>query len=152
MNQDKCNCEEMSCTKDCGKSHTHKVFWCEKCHPERYDNQDKLREKEKFISKIFGLFHQPLVGGVPYEIVETEVDRFLSERDSLDEKKIRAEAEFDVERKYEKALGAMLFMHVGDGGELNISDADLMQDLVVFQKRDERTNNWKFKVMKNTKL
>ena len=35
-NKSKCNCEEISCKNNCEKNHTHKTFWCEKCHPERY--------------------------------------------------------------------------------------------------------------------
>ncbi len=34
--EEECNCEEMTCQKDCDKKHTHKGFWCPKCHPERY--------------------------------------------------------------------------------------------------------------------
>ena len=33
----KCDCEEMSCKEDCSRNHTHKGFWCERCHPERYE-------------------------------------------------------------------------------------------------------------------
>ncbi len=37
-----CNCKEMSCQKDCNSRHTHKGFFCEKCHPERYEiKEDK---------------------------------------------------------------------------------------------------------------
>ena len=32
----KCNCELASCKYGCSYNHTHKEFWCEKCHPERY--------------------------------------------------------------------------------------------------------------------
>ncbi len=31
--QEKCNCAEMSCKKDCVQNHTHKGFFCEKCEP-----------------------------------------------------------------------------------------------------------------------
>lgn len=38
---EECNCEEMSCSdsEDCERNHTHKTFWCKKCHPEAYDNE-----------------------------------------------------------------------------------------------------------------
>ena len=39
--QEKCKCEEMSCKEGCKINHTHKGFWCEKCHPERYEVQEK---------------------------------------------------------------------------------------------------------------
>ena len=38
-----CGCEEMSCKEGCELRHTHKGFWCEKCHPERYE---PLEEKK----------------------------------------------------------------------------------------------------------
>ena len=38
----------MSCLEGCTKPHTHKGFWCEKCHPERYGEELK---KEWFENK-----------------------------------------------------------------------------------------------------
>ena len=35
----KCDCEEISCKEGCLSGHTHKTFWCEKCHPERHEGQ-----------------------------------------------------------------------------------------------------------------
>lgn len=29
-----CRCKEISCPKDCSRSHTHKTVFCEKCEPE----------------------------------------------------------------------------------------------------------------------
>ena len=40
--KEKCNCEEMTCKIPCDRNHTHKEFWCEKCHPERYVVEEKV--------------------------------------------------------------------------------------------------------------
>ena len=36
----KCNCNEMSCQKDCNKRHTHKGFFCEVCEPVEATTQE----------------------------------------------------------------------------------------------------------------
>lgn len=42
--------------------------------------QSVVEKKEKFISKIFHMFHQPLLSDhVPYIIVEAEVDWFITD-------------------------------------------------------------------------
>lgn len=44
-NKEECKCEEMSCKAGCTERHTCHVFWCEKCHPERYqETQDEIQE------------------------------------------------------------------------------------------------------------
>lgn len=56
-----CDCEEMSCKENCGRNHTHKGFWCEKCHPERYtglcqDREEKIkRAAEDFANRFEGV-------------------------------------------------------------------------------------------------
>jgi hypothetical protein len=48
-----CDCEETSCQNGCTKPHTHKTFWCEKCHPERYSEELK-KEWEREFDSLFG--------------------------------------------------------------------------------------------------
>jgi hypothetical protein len=47
MEPNKCNCEDISCLEGCTKPHTHKGFWCEKCHPERYKDTTPQPEELK---------------------------------------------------------------------------------------------------------
>ena len=42
--KESCNCLEISCLKNCEDNHTHKEFWCEKCHPERYVKEEPKEE------------------------------------------------------------------------------------------------------------
>lgn len=48
----KCDCVEMSCKKDCTKSHTHKDFFCEKCHSTT-PNQQKIEAGAKDFAERF---------------------------------------------------------------------------------------------------
>lgn len=50
--QNNCECEEMSCKKGCTKNHTHKGFWCEKCHPERYTQNNNVETRCKVCRNI----------------------------------------------------------------------------------------------------
>jgi hypothetical protein len=64
-----CNCAEMSCKEDCVKTHTHKGFWCEKCHPERYGKELK-KEWEVDLDNDLFLKQWSSVKGANKELVE----------------------------------------------------------------------------------
>lgn len=44
---EKCDCRKSTCKSECNRNHTHKQFWCEKCHPERYEVTTEKEEREK---------------------------------------------------------------------------------------------------------
>ena len=90
--EEKCNCKEMSCYKDCTSRHTHKGFFCEKCEPkvmERLVKEQKAKEKESDKASVRREYRQ------------SESDK-LSGSDSSQIKKILAEFEEKWPQKNKK--------------------------------------------------
>ena len=61
----KCNCKEMSCDKDCVRSHTHKGFFCETCRPDSYSKEEKCKCGAKI--ELGVPHHCNYLDGVPIE-------------------------------------------------------------------------------------
>jgi len=81
MEPNKCNCEDISCLEGCTKPHTHKGFWCEKCHPERYKDtttqpEELKKEWEKSFDEMFGQFQYPGITSPSWN--EIDMKRFIS--------------------------------------------------------------------------
>ena len=113
-------------------------------------------EREDLINKIENCFlgnvYSP--NGIQEVRLNPEIlkDTILSKIDTILEErreKVKAQAEFDADKKYEKALGVMIKRL---GGNVSISDNELLEDIVVFQNKDIKDMKWNFKAVDNINL